>query len=165
MWKWDMAQKIKLFTWLSIENKILTWDTLQRKGWEGPNICHLCSKDAESVYHLFVNCSFIQDVWNRIKRELNIMTAWEGSSLFGCYENWDRKESSFITLPSLLCWFVWLERNKKKFEGRNPSTLSVVFKIRENLALQTATLKKAIPRLVQIPSFTTPIVSWFDGAT
>jgi hypothetical protein len=37
MWKWDMAQKIKLFIWLSIENKILTWDTLQRKGWQGPN--------------------------------------------------------------------------------------------------------------------------------
>jgi len=32
MWKWDLVQKIKLFTWLSVENIILTWDTLQRKG-------------------------------------------------------------------------------------------------------------------------------------
>jgi len=87
MWNWDMAQKIKLFTWLSIENKILTWDTLQRKGWEGPNICHLCSKDAKIVYHLFVTCNFFQDVWIRIKNELNILTSREGSTLSRCFEN------------------------------------------------------------------------------
>jgi len=109
IWKWDMAQKIKLFIWLSIENKILTWETLQRKGWQGPNLCHLCSKDAESVYHLFVSCSLCQDVWIRIKKELNILTVWEGSTLSGCFENWDNKEDFYITLPSILCWFVWLE--------------------------------------------------------
>jgi ribonuclease HI len=93
------------------------------------------------------------------------LTVWEGSTLYGCFENWDRKEAIYITLPSMLCWFVWLERNKKIFEGSNPSPLSVVYKLRENLASRPFTLKKAIPRIVQIPSFTTPIVSWFDGAT
>jgi len=32
LWKWDLAQKIKLFIWLLSENKILTWDSLQKKG-------------------------------------------------------------------------------------------------------------------------------------
>jgi hypothetical protein len=36
IWKWTIQLKIKLFTWLAIEGKIHTWDTLQRKGWEGP---------------------------------------------------------------------------------------------------------------------------------
>jgi hypothetical protein len=45
LWQLDLAQKIKFFTWLAIENKILTWDTVQRKGWEGPHIFHLCSKE------------------------------------------------------------------------------------------------------------------------
>jgi hypothetical protein len=31
LWTWNIAQKIRLFTWLTIENKILTWDILQRK--------------------------------------------------------------------------------------------------------------------------------------
>jgi hypothetical protein len=35
LWTWDFALKIKLFIWLSVENKILTWDNLQCKGWKG----------------------------------------------------------------------------------------------------------------------------------
>jgi hypothetical protein len=67
LWSWNIAQKIRLFTWLAIENKILTWDILQRKGWEGPSICQLCSSDSETVLHLFVKCSFTRQVWDRIK--------------------------------------------------------------------------------------------------
>jgi hypothetical protein len=54
LWFWNIAQKIKLFTWLAIENKILTWDILQQKGWEGPSICQLCSSDSETMLHIFV---------------------------------------------------------------------------------------------------------------
>jgi hypothetical protein len=32
LWSWDCALKIKLFTWLSVDNKILTWDNIQHKG-------------------------------------------------------------------------------------------------------------------------------------
>jgi hypothetical protein len=28
LWKWDLTPKIKLFIWLSLENKILIWDNL-----------------------------------------------------------------------------------------------------------------------------------------
>jgi hypothetical protein len=113
LWKWDMAQKIKLFIWLSSENKILTWDTLQKKGWQSPNRCHLCSKYVESVYHLFVSCSFCWDVWLRIKKELNYLVVWEGSTLSDCFENWVKKEVVFITLAlhSLLVRLVGAEQS------------------------------------------------------
>lgn len=42
MWKWDLSQKIKLFIWLSVENRILTWDILQRKGWHLDQIFVFC---------------------------------------------------------------------------------------------------------------------------
>jgi hypothetical protein len=29
LWSWDCPLKIKLFTWLVVENKILSWDNLQ----------------------------------------------------------------------------------------------------------------------------------------
>jgi hypothetical protein len=58
MWSWNIAHKIKLFTWLIIENKIHTWDILQKKGWVGPDICHLCYKDDETMKHLFIKCPF-----------------------------------------------------------------------------------------------------------
>jgi hypothetical protein len=33
LWKWNIHQKIKLFLWLAVENKILTWNNLQLRGW------------------------------------------------------------------------------------------------------------------------------------
>jgi hypothetical protein len=42
LWDQDLALKIKLFSWLMMEGKILTWDNLQRRGWVGPSVCCLC---------------------------------------------------------------------------------------------------------------------------
>jgi hypothetical protein len=48
LWDWDLAPKLKLFTWLIMENKILTWDNLQHRGWSGPSIFSLCFKNPET---------------------------------------------------------------------------------------------------------------------
>jgi len=58
LWTWDLALKIKFFIWLCVENKILPWDNLQCKGWEGPSIFLLCSKEPETVKHMLANCFF-----------------------------------------------------------------------------------------------------------
>lgn len=58
MWKWKCPLKIKLFTCLLTENKLLVWDILQNKGWLGPNRCILCKENSETSYHLFVSCTF-----------------------------------------------------------------------------------------------------------
>jgi len=31
LWKWDCPLKLKLFSWLVVENKVLSWDNLQRR--------------------------------------------------------------------------------------------------------------------------------------
>jgi hypothetical protein len=57
-WKWECPLKIKLFTWLVVENKILSWKNLQKRGWVGPGICSLCKQSNESGKHIFIKCSF-----------------------------------------------------------------------------------------------------------
>jgi hypothetical protein len=105
MWTWDIALKIRLYTWLAVENKILTWDNLQKKGWEGPSLCHLCSRDSETVLHLLVNCNFTQQVWQKIKSGLNLKTTWEGNNLITCFDSWLKKEGILALFPP---WFVGL---------------------------------------------------------
>jgi len=126
LWSWNISQKIRLFTWLSIKNKIITWDILQRKGWEGPNICQLCTSDAETMVHFFVKCSFTRKVWGRIINEKKLNTVWEGNTLNSCYDSWTKKERYYLSLPYLVCWFVWLEWNRKVFENGNPSVSAIV---------------------------------------
>lgn len=36
LWKWHFPLKIKCFFWLYLENYVLTWDNLVRRGWIGP---------------------------------------------------------------------------------------------------------------------------------
>jgi hypothetical protein len=56
IWKWKVQLKKKLFIWMVVENKILTWQVLQGKGWQGPDQCPLCKADNEDVDHLLVHC-------------------------------------------------------------------------------------------------------------
>jgi hypothetical protein len=67
MWKWNIQQKIKLFLWLAVNNKILTWNNLQLRGWKGPGHCQLCKKDSEDSAHLFIHCPFTKLIWLKIK--------------------------------------------------------------------------------------------------
>ena len=53
LWKGTLLLKIKLFSWLSLKNKILTWEGLERRGVVGPGRCSLFSSNLESVAHLF----------------------------------------------------------------------------------------------------------------
>ena len=128
LWSWNIAQKIKLFTWLIIENKIHIWDNLQRKGWVCPNICQLCYIDEEIVSHVFIKCPFTHLVWDTIILDQNINIVWDGTSITACYDYWKTMEHNLKYLPSLVSCFVWMDRNKKLFENGPPSTSIVAYK-------------------------------------
>lgn len=147
-----------------MKTKSLLWDTLQRKGWEGPSICQLCTSEAKTVLHLFVKCPFTRQVWDRIKIEQKINSVWEGNSLATCYEYWAKTERNFLTLSSLVCWFVSRERNKSVFENGNPSVSAVVYKTLVLVATSTIALKVAIPKKVKIHLRGGTLAGWFDGA-
>jgi hypothetical protein len=46
----------------------------------------LCFRDVETVIHIFVSCSFCQDVWMRVNKEIDSLVVWEGRSLTDCLE-------------------------------------------------------------------------------
>jgi zinc-binding in reverse transcriptase len=46
-----------MFTWLILNNKLLTTDNLIKRGWIIPNICHMCKQDQGTSRHLFTTCS------------------------------------------------------------------------------------------------------------
>jgi hypothetical protein len=87
LWKWQLPLKVKLFIWLMLEQKILTWENLAKRGIIGPSRCVLCGNNEETMYHLFVECSFTKDIWFTILKELKLNSTWEGGQIVECFKN------------------------------------------------------------------------------
>jgi hypothetical protein len=63
-----------------------------------------------------------------------------------CYDKWISQASKYATLPAIVCWNIWLERNRAIFEDGSPTVDSVVFKscgsfIKPSVTLQVSLLK------------------------
>jgi ribonuclease HI len=116
---------------------------------------------------LFVNCSFTLQLWYILKTTFSLSSTWGGSSLTNCFDSWTKKERDFNTLPSLACWFIWLERNKFIFESRIPSIQAVVLKIRGMLenSVGLGPRKGKSLRIKKTHVVTLASAGWFDGAT
>lgn len=57
---------IRVCHWLVRRGRILTKDVLSNKrGWNGDMKCMFC-ENTETLDHLFINCSFIRQLWNWI---------------------------------------------------------------------------------------------------
>jgi hypothetical protein len=76
IWKASCPLKCKLFTWLMLENKLLFWNNLQARGWEGPSRCSLCAQDIETSLHVFVLCPFTSALWTATTVTLKIPNLW-----------------------------------------------------------------------------------------
>jgi hypothetical protein len=84
IWDWMLPLKIKLFVWLLLEKKILTWENLSKRGFEGPSRCVLCGINEENTNHLFVECRFTKDIWFIVLKELRLESRWEGEKIVDC---------------------------------------------------------------------------------
>jgi len=129
LWKWDLQLKIKLLVWLAKDQIFLTWDILQKKGWEGPSMCVLCKRSTEDINHLFIDCLFTKKVWNRIKTIQNHKRMREGKTLSECFYFWIKDKSVSPTLATIICLCIWTKRNMEIFESTVPSNQSVFIKV------------------------------------
>lgn len=81
LWKWKLPLKVKLFCWLSLENRVLICDNYMKRGCQGPNICHMCCSDVEPIFHLMIKCPFSKAVWRELQRVYNLFFTWDGPDL------------------------------------------------------------------------------------
>lgn len=65
-WVKGLIPKVNIFLWALLQNKILTLDNLQKRGINLVNRCILCKNGFEDRDHLFMNCSYSQQVWTEI---------------------------------------------------------------------------------------------------
>ncbi|CAN1343104.1 hypothetical protein LINPERPRIM_LOCUS39677 [Linum perenne] len=120
VWNKLVPSKVAGFISQVAHGSISTIDNLVRRGFQLPNRCVLCESEAETIRHLFFECSFAVQVWSYLSSRLSlfgpfpssvleILTAWKGW-------NWERDfEPCGMALLHGVCWCLWLERNVRTF--------------------------------------------------
>lgn len=62
LWKLKGPLKNRIFLWLALSRKVLSWDKCNKRTWQGPRRCILCKKRSWN-YYLLVHCTYTKEVW------------------------------------------------------------------------------------------------------
>ncbi|XBH93904.1 hypothetical protein VPH35_084760 [Triticum aestivum] len=65
IWKANVPQRIQIFLWLLVRNKLLTRDNLLKRQHVADTTCLFCN-EAESVNHLLFYCVVARELWREI---------------------------------------------------------------------------------------------------
>lgn len=90
-WKWNFPLKLKCFSWLVLNDKVLTWNNFVHRGFIGPSTCMLCKQNLEDVEHFSMNCLVsIKNgsrplVYPRLWRIGSIIHCWQALSTGFCH--------------------------------------------------------------------------------
>lgn len=86
----------------------------------GETICTFLGDHVESVYHLFVTCSLVTSVWNRIIVWLGVHLALPRDlclvfEFFLSLHHRAKLRGRFILIWQVVVWTIWLAHNDKFF--------------------------------------------------
>ena len=133
IWTLPLIPKIDHFCWTASHNSILTGDNLKRRGMAGPSRCPLCCSEEETVSHLLPTCPYVVEVWNLVLNPSHVTINIPGN-LTDLFSNWIRNspfdlhkknllKSIWMWIPKVICWNIWLERNRSIFRDEvSPSS-------------------------------------------
>jgi len=110
--------------WMVLHHRVLTWDNLCRRGWQGPGLCSLCLSEGETIEHLFIHCRFTRNLWNNIFSSLHIVWSWDLMSIKECLLNWYDLNQTHKTLLIFICWGIWKCRNHMICDGHKPNEVT-----------------------------------------
>jgi len=133
IWNYTAVPKIDLFCWKVGHSSILTGENLKRRGLEGPSRCALCNSEEESINHLLLTCPYAKEVWNLVLNQMHIdlpgstldlFSSWAGLAPFDLHKKALLK-ASWMWTPKIICWKIWIERNRRIFQEEFRSSTKV----------------------------------------
>ena len=121
---------------------------LRKRGIVGPMRCVMCKDSEESLEHLFNECKFSQEVWQRAFKDMNIDLTLQANwnNFFGCWKDYYQGSlynkpdfaREWEALPEYICWKLWTTTNKEICEEKK-DTLGGGFIHEENSQYQQRT--------------------------
>lgn len=140
VWHFPSWPKVDFFAWLLCHGRILTYDVLQRKGFHGPFICSMCKENVETTVHLILDCNFSKQIQFSFIHNLdhNFLLPCSTADVFS---NWAIRlpgpppknqviKTAWAILLKVICWQIWLERNRRIFRNTNQNHKALEIKIK-----------------------------------
>ncbi|KAF5761553.1 putative RNA-directed DNA polymerase [Helianthus annuus] len=127
VWQSWLPIKVNGFVWKLLQNKIPVSFNLSSRGviLDSYN-CKACHGVAESVSHVFLNCSFAKDIWRKVSMWVGVdLTGWdELDQLMDVAAEMDssRKRDLLLSILYTTFWFIWKGRNARVFRSARTST-------------------------------------------
>ena len=143
VWRCKMEGKVKFYLWLLLQNRNWTADHLRARGWSHNSMCRLCDQQEETAEHLTLSCCYAKEVWFQFSRTSSAMYNAISSTpsirewWFRLYSATGEKEkvSEDITLAAYIAWNLWMERNRRVFDQKERTAISLAVFIKEEVNL------------------------------
>lgn len=66
VWKLNIPPKVKVFFWQACSNCLPTRDLLIQRRVDCESVCPICNVEKESLWHIFVACAFMKEIWRQM---------------------------------------------------------------------------------------------------
>lgn len=132
VWKWNIPPRVRVFIWLLLEEKILIWSNLQKRGFTRPSICPLCLNYEESLTHLFILYPFVMTVQSLLGDPFSQHCVDNATSIHNWFYRVFNQGKPLGRLACLYVWEIWKSRNKLLFENISMAASRVSFAIQSS---------------------------------
>eukprot|EP00253_Pinus_taeda_P034383 PITA_34383 len=147
IWNPPIWPKISTFLWLLSHNRILTWDNLRKRKFEGPSICFNCKMEEETTVHLMQLCPLSRQMWEKVTFRCQ-KEGREIGNVNNTLRNWPQHpfqsrilNSLWQIIPGIVMWNLWKERNRRIFKDHSMDVQQVwqtiVMNIQETLSIKS----------------------------
>ncbi|XP_071699590.1 uncharacterized protein [Rutidosis leptorrhynchoides] len=114
-----MGQKLKT------QDKLKSWEVRQGQ----VLVCSLCGNCPDSYAHLFFDCSFSRDFWDKVCRSISgITSTYDWSDITASINLLPQHSASALVAKLMFAvavYFIWRERNNILFKRKSTSTDSL----------------------------------------
>ncbi|XP_071729324.1 uncharacterized protein [Rutidosis leptorrhynchoides] len=126
-----VPQKIYIFSWRVIQQKIPVRSELDKKGIDLHTIlCPLCEHHIETIEHALVNCQKITSIWTQLldwwnQNNIRISNINEAIISNQGFTHNPIGSSIWQATKWIACYIIWKHRNLKIFSGKiwNPAAI------------------------------------------
>ncbi|KAL4584401.1 hypothetical protein LXL04_009002 [Taraxacum kok-saghyz] len=135
-WNNWIPLKINFFGWRAVLNRLPTKLELAKRGVPIPSAyCRFCGQMEEDDSHLFLQCTWIKEVWERWSTwsELDLEGTHKVEQLLNlthstCQSTKQKKLIHAVTLVTL--WTIWKARNDQIFNNRRTTPCRIIEEIK-----------------------------------